>query len=253
MNPMMITHDSGVAESPAQLTVDSSRLAERRTLLSLAAWMGVASSARALLASPAEGVEMDLAAFVREAVPLAEALLADKSRIGQDRYLHTIAALAVQLRDIPLPEMRETSKDLTARTFLGAHEFDAPFTILHWRLEPGARIALHPHIYGNVVTLCLGGEVHIENYEMVGERDFDREGPFEVRRVHDQVLTPGDVNLVSLEHSYMHGFVAGPEGAHGLDITTRIRDKRPTPTLIVSPQAIDAERRIFEGRWQKTW
>lgn len=194
---------------------------------------------------------MDLAAFVREAVPLAEALLADKSRLGQDRYLHTIAALAVRLRDVPLPEMRETSKDSKARTFLGAHEFEAPFTILHWRLEPGARIGLHPHIYGNVVTLCLGGEVHIENYEMVNERDFDRAEPFEVRRTHDQILLPGDINLVSLEHSYVHGFVAGPEGAQGLDITTRIRDKRPTPTLIVSPQAIDAERRIFEGRWQK--
>ena len=147
-------------------------------------------------------------------------------------------------------EMREnTAADSPARTFIGANECDAPFTVLHWRMEPRARINTHPHIYGNVVTLLLEGEVRIENYEMVGERDFATKEPFLVRRVNDQMLTPGGLNLVSLEHGYMHGFAAGPAGARGLDITTRIRPREETPNLVLA-EPKDLSRRIFEGRWK---
>jgi hypothetical protein len=65
----------------------------------------------------------------------------------------------------------------------------------------------------------------------------------------DQVLTPGNVNLVNLEHGYVHGFVAGPEGARGLDLTTRIKPKRSTPSLVVGAAA-EAARAVFEARWE---
>ena len=91
--------------------------------------------------------------------------------------------------------------------------------------------------------------MRIENYEIAGARDFDTQEPFQVRRTNDQVLLAGNVNLLNLEHGYVHGFVAGPAGARGLDITTRIRPKRPTPTLVVgAPQ--DAARSLFEARWK---
>jgi hypothetical protein len=63
------------------------------------------------------------------------------------------------------------------------------------------------------------------------------------------VLRPGDVNLVSLERHYMHGFVAGAEGASGLDITTRIAAKRKTPVLEVG-DAVDAAAGTFAARWK---
>ena len=229
--------------------METTRIA-RRPLLGLLAVAGVAArlDARAQEKTPDAG--LDFEDFLAEAVPLARELVEDTSRAGQDRYLHSLAALASGLRGVPVPEMRETSKDSSARTFLGANECDAPFTILHWRLEPGARIGLHPHIYGNVLTLCLEGEVRIENYEMVDARDFDAKEAFRVRRTNDQVLLPGAFNPLNLEHGYVHGFTAGPEGARGLDITTRIRPKRSTPTLVVSPQPMDERRAIFEGRWK---
>ena len=62
-------------------------------------------------------------------------------------------------------------------------------------------------------------------------------------------MSPGDLNVVSLEHGYVHGFWAGPAGARGLDITTRIKPKRSTPVLAVEPEPTDAARRIFAGRW----
>jgi hypothetical protein len=220
----------------------------RRPLLGLFAAAGIGARLGARTQMTEGGSELDLEGFLAEAVPLARDLVGDTSRAGQDRYLHSLAALAAGLHGVPVPEMRATSKD--SRTFIGENECDAPFTILHWRMEPLAKIGLHPHIYGNVLTVCLEGEVRIENYEMVGERDFDTKEPFPVRRTNDQVLLPGVVNTLNLEHGYVHGFTAGPEGARGLDITTRIRPKRSTPTLVVTPEPLDERRAIFEGRWR---
>lgn len=237
----METERAGPAAGP--------RLA-RRPLLGLFAAAGLAARFEPRARAVADEAGLDFEAFLAEAVPLARDLVADTSRAGQDRYLHSLAALAAGLRGVPVPEMRETSKDSPLRTFLGVNECDAPFTILHWRLDPGARIGLHPHIYGNVLTVCLEGEVRIENYEMVGERDFDTKEPFPVRRTKDQILLPGAFNTLNLEHGYVHGFTAGPEGARGLDITTRIRDRRSTPTLVVRPEPLDERRALFEGHWR---
>jgi len=223
----------------------------RRPLLGAAATLALGAPVLGRVArrAPRAG-ELDLEDFLREAVPMARDLVGDTSRAGQERYLHSLAGLAALLGEVPVPEMRETTtKGATARTFIGENECDAPFVVLHWRMEPGARIGAHPHTYGNVVTLLLEGEVRIENHEMVGAPDFDTKEPFQVRRVNDHVLLPGDLNLVSLAHGYVHGFFAGAQGARGLDLTTRIFPKRSTPTLEVGALA-DEARRLWTARWK---
>ncbi|HTF87037.1 MAG TPA: hypothetical protein VK843_01425 [Planctomycetota bacterium] len=182
--------------------------------------------------------------FLEEVVPLARSLVADTSFAGQSRYLHTLAAHAVRLGDVAQPEMRANGEG----KFIGANEGGDPFVVLHWRMEAGAEILPHPHIYGNVVTLALEGEVRVCNYEIVGARDFDTKQGFVIRRTLDQWLTRGSTNLVNLERSYVHGFVAGAAGARGLDITTRVREKRPTPALEIG-KLVDAARSEFEARW----
>src|SRR5262245_48323427 len=132
-------HPSSTEPSPALLL-------PRRTLLALAALGGAARLARAgERAADVESPARTLERFLELAVPRLRELVGDTSSSGQERYLHTLAAFAAGLREVPLPEMRETTKDSPGRTFLGAHECDAPFSVLHWRLEPGARIGLHPH------------------------------------------------------------------------------------------------------------
>jgi hypothetical protein len=233
--------------------LDAARLPRRR-LLALSALTALAPrlhAGRGVPTGPPVRSALDLDRFLAEADPTARTLIGDTSREGQDRYLRSLAALAAGLGGVPIPEMNETTAPgAPGRTFLGVNECEAPFNLLHWRLEPGAVIGLHPHIYGNVLTVCLEGEVRIENYEMLDERDFDTREPFQVRRTNDQLLTPGDVNLVNLEHGYVHGFTAGPAGARGLDITTIIRAKRPTPALVVQPEPADAERALFEAHWR---
>lgn len=225
---------------------------ERRSFLSTVALaFGAAALPGVAMAQPVKPSHepYSLEDFLREVIPVAKKLVSDASLAGQDRYLHTLAAYAVRLTQVPVPEMKDSGQGAGPGTFIGFHPGGDPFAILHWRMEPGSIIRRHAHTYGNVVTVGLEGEVRVENFEMVGPRDFAAKGTFQVRKTHDQVLTPGAINLVSLERSYVHGFQAGPKGARGLDITTRIREKRPTPYLELSSKPVDAGLGLYEGSW----
>jgi hypothetical protein len=221
---------------------------ERRSFLTVAAAAlaaaGLPGMARARRLDERSDA-FDYEDFLAEAVPAARALIADKSRGGQDRYLLALAALAVRLDDVAQPAMRSNAPG----TFIGANEGGDPFVVLHWRLDPGASIGLHPHIYGNVVTLGLEGAAQVDNYEVEGERDWLSTKSFVVRRTVSQWLTHGGVNLVNLERNYCHGFTAGPSGARGLDITTRLIERVESPTLVLGKPLEGAGAR-FEATWK---
>lgn len=185
--------------------------------------------------------------FLADALPYAEELLQNPSRMSQDRYLLSVASLAVYLKDIPEPEMRESAA-FGPGTFIGSSGAEPPIVVLHWKMKPGAEIRRHAHAYGNVVSVGLEGMAQVENFEVLGERDYDTTLPFRVRRTVQQDLTPGAINLVNLERNYIHGFKAGPAGARGLDITTRVLDKRPTPWLDLQRQdPVDPD--VFDAVW----
>ena len=198
---------------------------------------------------PEEDLSLDFERFLALANPLARELVRDTTRLGEDRYLHCLAALAARLSDVPVPEMNRKGTG-GPYTYIGANEGGDPFTVLHWRMEPGSVIGHHAHTYGNVVTLGLEGLARIQNFEMLGERDFETRDTFRVRKCVEQALVPGEINLVPLSHRYCHGFVAGPEGARGLDITTRIRPKRAAPLLEVLGGPLDDLGCVFEARWR---
>jgi hypothetical protein len=187
--------------------------------------------------------------FLKEVIPVARKLVSDTSLAGQHRYLLTLASYAVVLADVPVPAMRDSGQGAGGGTFIGANPGGDPFIVLHWRMEPGSVIRHHPHTYGNVMTLGLEGDVQIENLEMVGVRDFGAKGNFKVRKTQTQVLTPGQVNLVNLERGYIHGFQAGTRGGRGLDITTRIREKRETPYLNLGKKPVELEPGVYEASW----
>lgn len=232
-------------------------IVERRSFLGLAAaalgastFAGAAGAGALARATTRRGGELSFEQFLEEVVPLAEELLAE-GRYVEDRYLHAIASHAVRIAGVEPPAMRPQEGNPGA--FIGISYGSSPFTILHWRLAPGGVIRPHAHTYGNVVTLGLEGEVRVRNYQRVEPGlDFDTQEPFAVRETTDQILTAGRVNLVPLEHDYCHGFTAGPEGARGLDITTRTKPKRESvPYLELSEEPVDAARRIYTGRWSE--
>ena len=188
--------------------------------------------------------------FLKEVAPVARKLVGDISLAGQQRYLLTLASYAVRLADAPVPAMRDSGQGAGPGTFIGAIPGGDPFIVLRWRMEPGTIIRPHAHTYGNVLTLALEGEIRVENYEMVGARDFDAKGTFKARKTQSQILTPGQVNLVNLERDYIHGFQAGARGGRGLDITTRIKERRETtPYLNLSKRPVEIEPGIYEASW----
>lgn len=240
------TFDDGHAEH--------GRILERRSVLALAGASAalLATRGHAQSATPpsavalATGTPLSFAEFLALANPLAKALAADVSPMGQDRYLHAIAALAVRMSAVPVPEMRAQK---TPGTFLGANEGGETFNVLHWRMEPNSVIHDHPHIYGNVVTLVLDGEIVVRNHEVLGQRDWDAKGTFQVRRTCEQIVRPGGINLVSLERNYTHGFRTGAIGARGLDITTKLLPRRDSPVLELGSKPVDEARGIYEASW----
>jgi len=225
----------------------------RRGCLALAAAAVAGLSPRAgkaaVSVATAAGEPLPFDQFLRDVTPVAKSLVTDTSRAGQDRYLYTLASFAARLGDVPVPEMRDSGQGAGPGTFIGANPGGDPFTVLHWRMEPGSRIRHHAHVYGNVVTLGLEGQVRVSNFEALGQRDFAAKGTFKVVRTVDQILQPGSINVVNLERNYVHGFVAGPRGGRGLDITTRVRDKQPIPYLDVRAKPVDEALGIFEASW----
>jgi len=227
---------------------------ERRCFLKSAAValgaLSIPGIASAHLARSDERLTYD--EFLKEVVPVAKRLVGDTSLAGQQRYLLTLASIAVRLADAPLPPMRDSGQGAGPGTFIGGIPGGDPFIVLHWRMEPGSIIRPHAHTYGNVVTLALEGEVRVENFEMVGVRDFDAKGAFRARKTQSQILTPGQVNLVNLERDYVHGFQASSKGGRGLDITTRIKERRETtPYLNLSRKPLEVEPGVFEASWER--
>jgi hypothetical protein len=223
---------------------------ERRSFVKLVSAVltaGFAEGPAALMAKDIARSTLSFEEFLAVANPLAKSLLADTSLSGQDRYLLSLADMARRIGYVPIPEMKDSGQGESTGTFIGFNSGGEPFNVLHWRLDPGSRVRPHAHTYGNVVTLGLAGQAVVENFELLGERDFATSEPFKVVRTQKQLLRKGAVNLVNLERNYIHGIAAGPRGARGLDITTRLKARAPTPYLIIPT---DAERSVpFQGRW----
>ena len=243
-------HEPDDLEFAVPVSMQPGLLVERRGLFATtaaalaAAWVPGSSPRWRLRQGPGDG--FTVAEFVQQVAPLCKELLADTSARGQDRYLLALASFAVRLGTVPEADPMRT---VGPGHQIGSNHGPEPFTVLHWRLAAGAVIEPHAHSYGNVVTLGLEGSVRLRNYEVVGQRDYEAREPFRAQCTVDQILRPGDVNLVSLERNYVHGFVAGPRGARGLDITTRIRPKCRSPVLVLGEVA-DADARVFTATWR---
>ena len=225
---------------------------------SFIAYCGAALATEAMVHASsvfAQDSATDFDDFLALANETARNLLDDATAEGQDRYLRTVSAHASGLVDVPLPETwRDSGQSDGPGTFIGVNPGGVGFVVLHWRMEPGSRILPHAHTYGNVVTIGLEGAVRVRNYEVVGERDYLSDSDMVVRRSVDQLLGPGDTNLVSLERNYVHGFDATAEGGRGLDITSRLlpRPDHGVPYLELGEELdAGASEQRYRARWRR--
>ncbi len=237
-----------------EVRVEPGLFIERRCFLAATAGAlaaaGLLPGAAYARLAPADAISFD--EFLAGVLPEAKRLVADVSAAGQDVYLKTLAEHAIRLGDAPKPSWNDSGQSLIPGTFIGANAAPGggttePFVVLHWRMDPGTRVEAHAHTYGNVCTLGLAGEVQVSNFEMLGARDFEVTTAFVARRTVLQNLTRGSVNLVSLDRNYIHGTVAGQTGGRGLDITTRIKPRRPgVPYLRLERRRAGAD---FDAVW----
>lgn len=240
---------------PEDLPLGESMETEPGVIIERRCFLKTAASALAVVAVPGAkplrvgttGADaLTVEEFLAEALPIARAVVEDPTLARQDQYLQALASHAVRLAEVEQPEFRASEQGEGA--FIGSNGARPPIVLLHWRMAPGAVIHRHAHTYGSVVTLGLEGAARVENYEVVGKRDYDSTDSFPVRQTVSQRLTPGATNLVSLERNYIHGFVATEAGARGLDITTRLRDRQRTPYLTLG-KPVEGEPFVFEGSW----
>lgn len=235
-----------------EILVSPADFLERRSLIMAlgAMVLGLAPVSRAIAAT---GDGVTFRDFLSQANPLAQSLVSDQSASGQEKYLRSIAALASGLSDVPVPEKwNDSNQGVAAESYrIGFNPGGDPFRVLHWRLEPGAICRPHAHTYGNVLSIGLEGTARVNNYEVDGVPDYESAGSFLVKRTVDQLFRPGSVNLVSLERNYIHGFVAGKNGARGLDITTPLKPKpaHSTPYLMIGDEPVDEFSETFEAAW----
>ncbi len=236
-----------------EIEISPGFIVERRSVLVGlgAAMLSALPTGRVFAQAPADGAYLE---FLASANATAKALVADTSVSGQDHYLRSIAAIAAGLADVPAPQSWNDTNlgELPGSYQIGFTPGGDPFTVLQWRLEPGAKCIPHAHTYGNVVTVGLEGVTRVSNYEVLGVPDYESSDFFEVRQTIDQLLGPGSVNLVSLERNYIHGFIAGPDGARGLDITTRLKPKPAfgTPYLDITGPRPSRFDKIFQASWE---
>ncbi len=240
-----------------QIEVSPGFFISRRSLLAGlgGTLLGVMPGVRSIAALNEEmGDGLSFEQFLAQAIPVAQSLVGDTSISGQDKYLRSIAALASGLTDVPIPgKWNNTDQGETPDSYrIGFNPGGDPFRVLHWRLEPGAICRPHAHTYGNVVSIGIEGIVRVRNYEVVGGPNYEFDGTFLVRQTVDQLLVRGSINLVSLEKSYIHGFVAGPDGARGLDITTPLKPRpaHNTPYLSIGKTPIDEFLNTYEASWE---
>jgi hypothetical protein len=186
--------------------------------------------------------------FLKQAVPIAQQLIADPS-FSVDEYLYRIGSLAIRLKEIPDSRLGPYTA-VDRRVWFGPSFRGSPFFIIQWRMEPGALLPPHNHPNASVCTLGYQGEVRVRNFEIVGEAlDYTSGKTFRVKETRDEAMSGGRISTLSPSRDNIHCFQVGKEGARGIDINTMHGQTDPFRFLDISAKAVDSERRIFEAAW----
>lgn len=205
--------------------------------------LGSAAGAQGLEPAP---VHEDWDAYLaRTRTDALARIRADRDDIGG--YLHFIAAALTARRDIPRARVDVVPWASPSIEF-GAHPMAAPFALIEFRLAPGAYLPPHNHPNASVATLLLEGETAVDNFELEPTSDPPGQvGEAVLAHTQRQLLRPGDTNFVQPSRNNLHAFVAGPNGARGVDVTTQHAQAGPFGYLrLLEPPQVGA---IVRAQW----
>lgn len=192
--------------------------------------------------------------FLDAAAALARPLMGN-SDPNEDAYLFRLASLLAELPAHPADPFESGGGPIAFHSEGVQKAGDAEgqaVRAVQIGFEPGARISLHDHHNYSGVILCVGGEIHARNFDVIETPGQENESGEEVlvRETMDALLMPGRFSNLSSTRDNLHELVAGPEGARVLDIFTYL--KRPAGSRyldFVGEAPVDAERRLYRARW----
>ena len=158
-------------------------------------------------------------AFLEETKARARKLLQEE-KTPTDAYLHFLASRML-LRDDIRPNKLQAVPWAKPTIEFGAEKSGPPFTIIEFKMAPGAYLPPHNHPNGSVCTILLEGEAMADNFEFDGDRPEPGEaGEFRLRHTKRERLTPRQVSVLTPDRNNLHAFRAGAHGARGIDLTT---------------------------------
>jgi len=205
--------------------------------------------ARAATAAP----PLDWDDFIRRCPADAAAEFArDASQIGQDAYLHRIAAWAVRLKAAPDTKLGAFA-GLDPKVEFGPSFRGVPFAVIQWRMAPRAILPAHCHPQFSVCTVGMEGEARVRHFEAYGPApafDSGTKTPFLMRETRSQIVAPRRISTLSSTRDNIHYFEAGNAGARGLDITTGYGGDGSFSFVAFQPdKPKDPKKQLFEAVW----
>ena len=227
----------------------------RGSLATLAAFVALKAMPKSVLAQTpdkpagfADSNKLAWDAFIKQAVPVAQQLIADPA-FNIDEYLYRIGSLATRLKEIPDSKLGPYT-EVDPRVWFGPSFRGSPFFIIQWRMESGAFLPPHNHPNFSVCSLAFEGEVQLRNFEVVGETpEYDSKKTFQIRETRSELMTRGRISTLSPLRDNIHCFQVGKVGARGIDINTMHAKSAPFSFLDMNEKPVDAEKRIFEVKW----
>jgi predicted metal-dependent enzyme (double-stranded beta helix superfamily) len=178
------------------------------------------------------------------------ALARELQGVDEETYVYRLAAETVNAPDVPPGSKTGRFGKLDPPVEFGPVFRGAPIMIIQWKLAPNAWLPPHNHPHYDVVTIGLEGEALLTHYDVDGDAPaFDAASPFAVRRTRETLIAPRRVSPLTSSRDNIHTFKAGPKGARGIDINTRVGDDIGFSFLKIEPKPLDAARGTFSARW----
>jgi hypothetical protein len=188
---------------------------------------------------------LDVAELLTEMHPRAKSF----ARSGGEReeaYLMTIGGLLARLETPTREETRSAMKEFRKRLKGEAYGM----AVVRFDLEPGKGFSHHDHRNYNGVILCVEGEAHITNYDILGDTPVPPKGEtFQIRQTRDDLILPGRFSSLGTKRDNVHELKAGPGGATVLDVFTFVAPFAKSYYMDVAPEPRDTALRIYDASW----
>ncbi|MBL8803373.1 MAG: hypothetical protein JNN27_15315 [Planctomycetes bacterium] len=213
-----------------------------------AALLGACQSAPARLVQ-LDNDEHALEDFVHALRPRARELIASAAP-DEERYLAHVARSLARLAPpkVGVDDIAAGNWDMTSRCRF------PPIAVFEMRLAAGARLELHDHRDYNGVLSCARGSVRCGNYDIVGDiaaaRALEKDESFEVLKLAEVTLRPGDVSTLSRSARNLHELEAGRDGAVLYDAFTYFDTKARSYNVALGAALANAPDH-FEAHWQR--